>query len=285
MHFLLLFVVTMMPTFAAAQVNPVAPITIGSTTFPMGERAFPTEAEFFGNVGNLALDPNLIDFIGPAQALIGHRLDYVVIDASNRAQWELVFGEPIGDDPGPDLMIGQAEFLIGGDGLRSRPALNRIDWRFPGGLWREVPVSAFTLDILAGVTSIFYADPNVKTDAFRLWRALVDIGPLPAGFGSTTTIEIRAHNNGANSPHRGTDLVIIGSLALSCGDVNGSGRVTALDAQAINLWLNGGPVPARPDLCDVGGAEACTATDSLIINRALIGLSPGIVQQCRGEAL
>ncbi len=88
--------------------------------------------------------------------------------------------------------------------------------------------------------------------------------------------------------------------ACQCGDVNGSGSVTATDALLIDTTILGlapclaGPVtqPCLPPglwflsgRCDVSGDASCSTADSMRISRATIGLSPGIVSTCPGEDL
>jgi hypothetical protein len=71
--------------------------------------------------------------------------------------------------------------------------------------------------------------------------------------------------------------------ACQCGDVNGDGRVTLVDAVLIDRSLLQPPTAtlARPQLCDVGGNPGCSTADAVVIRRAL--LTPptaSVTQQC-----
>lgn len=83
-----------------------------------------------------------------------------------------------------------------------------------------------------------------------------------------------------NDDQRDTDSDGIGD-ACQCGDVNGSGSVTAADAALI---LRSRAIPptavlARPELCDVGGAQGCTVADAAIVLRALLAPPRASIQQ------
>jgi hypothetical protein len=60
--------------------------------------------------------------------------------------------------------------------------------------------------------------------------------------------------------------------ACQCGDLNGDGRVTLADAVVLQRSLLQPPAatPARPELCDVGGASGCGLSDAVILRRALL---------------
>lgn len=89
--------------------------------------------------------------------------------------------------------------------------------------------------------------------------------------------QIDRGGKGTGSPPDG-----IGDVC-QCGDVNGDGRVTVVDATVATRALLNPPTAsmAHPELCDVGGSLACTTADAVILRRAQ--LSPptaSLVQQC-----
>jgi subtilisin family serine protease len=74
--------------------------------------------------------------------------------------------------------------------------------------------------------------------------------------------------------------------ACQCGDLSGDGRVNAIDADRIQLWLAS---PASPPMglprCNVRGAAApsgtdCRIDDWAVVMRALAGRAPGVQQVC-----
>lgn len=81
----------------------------------------------------------------------------------------------------------------------------------------------------------------------------------------------------------------IGTLAdgigdeCQCGDVNGDGRVTVVDATILTRSLLNPPTATmtRPELCDVGGSLVCGTADAVILRRAqLAPPTATIVRQC-----
>jgi hypothetical protein len=70
--------------------------------------------------------------------------------------------------------------------------------------------------------------------------------------------------------------------ACQCGDVDGNGRVTVADAFSILQALRDPPGPSPPnlDLCDVGGAAACTTDDAVAIWRAQFAGGWPLRQRC-----
>jgi len=75
--------------------------------------------------------------------------------------------------------------------------------------------------------------------------------------------------------------------ACQCGDVNGDGFVTAVDAVEIerSLLIPPTAVLAQPELCVVGGSSTCTAIDAVIIKRALLTPPTATIHQVCTPAL
>jgi len=75
--------------------------------------------------------------------------------------------------------------------------------------------------------------------------------------------------------------------ACQCGDVNGDGFVTAVDAVEIerSLLIPPTAVLAQPDHCVVGGGGTCTAIDAVIVDRALLAPPTATIHQACPPAL
>jgi formylglycine-generating enzyme required for sulfatase activity len=69
--------------------------------------------------------------------------------------------------------------------------------------------------------------------------------------------------------------------ACECGDVNGDGAVTLVDAVIVQRSLLQPPTAtlAHPELCDVGGSAGCSLADAVIIRRALLVPPTATIQQ------
>ena len=73
--------------------------------------------------------------------------------------------------------------------------------------------------------------------------------------------------------------------ACQCGDVDGSLRVEQADVDLLRLDLAGVGPPPLPERCSVAGfdgpdAAECDLLDVVAIERALLGLDPGLLQLC-----
>lgn len=191
-------------------------VTIGSTVFPLGELAFPDATACLdpgGCSGEVLVVDASFDPIAPAQALLGHELGLVAVDLGREDVLQIRFPAPLRDQPGPDLFLAQAQFVgdlaspdvCGGSG----PAgVHDAEIRLDGGAaWQAIPCSAFSEDAAAGFSTVFYADPEIKSDAYRLWIATVDLAAL--GMAPDTAIagfDLRGPEGG------GLDAAITGSL-------------------------------------------------------------------------
>ncbi len=74
--------------------------------------------------------------------------------------------------------------------------------------------------------------------------------------------------------------------ACQCGDVNGDGRVTTVDAVRMLRAQLTPPTATmtRPDLCDVGGTAGCTTADVVIVRRALLAPPTATISQACATA-
>jgi hypothetical protein len=107
-----------------------------------------------------------------------------------------------------------------------------------------VAATRFRLDGLVPAATIWYGDPEIKSDAYRLWYALVDLDELGAAPGETTrVIQIRGPPAQAIDT-RGLDVVTAASLndpaprpLLVRGDANDDGAIDVSDAVFMLLAL------------------------------------------------
>jgi hypothetical protein len=187
-------------------------VTIGMTSFPRGETAFPNFAQCVspaGCGGNKVLvgPPPAFNAVAPADALRGHRLDLVALEIDNKDEIRLGFPLPITNEPGDDVYMAQAEFLAD---LADPPGTNPVDVqvRFSEtGSWHSVSRTGFARDSAAGLPTIYYTDPEIKSDAYRLWFQKLDLSNFGCAPGETVN-EIRIR--GGVGPT--LDAVVVGNL-------------------------------------------------------------------------
>jgi hypothetical protein len=202
--------------FVAAPLAGARAVTIGGTEFALGELAFPDAVACLdagGCAGEvLVVDPTF-DPITPAQALLGHEPELVAVDLGPEDVLEIRFPAPLRDQPGPDLYLAQAQFLgdlaatasCAGSGAAD---VDGAGIRLAGGAtWHAIPCDAFAEDAAAGVTTVYYADPEVKSDAYRLWFAAIDLAALGVAPGAAVDgFDLRGPEDG------GLDAAIAGNL-------------------------------------------------------------------------
>ncbi len=96
-------------------------------------------------------------------------------------------------------------------------------------------------------------------------------------------------SDGDSLPDTADPCPFAASNACTCGDVDGSGGVSALDELVLRTFLTNpaGPNPGmvRPELCNVLGAAApfpldCRVDDWVVMRRARAGRAPGIQPVC-----
>jgi hypothetical protein len=228
------------------------PITIGETEFPLGESAFPSASECLDPSGCGSEDNKLIDFSDPllrpvaaANALLGHRLDLTTIDLDDVDEIHLTFPVPIANQNGVDIYIGQAEFLAD---LADVEGLNDVQMRFGSAQdWHTISRSQFArdADVLA---TVFYQDPEIKSDAYRLWFVKLDLADFGIAADQTfNTVSIRGVVNSSGS---GLDAPIVGNLNLRL-------KVTPLDPMPCHVraesvgWSAEIAVKNAPESCGV----------------------------------
>lgn len=165
-------------------------VTIGMTDFPLGEDAFPSASQCLDPTGCGSSDNVLVDNTQPlkpqvsaANALLGRRMDLVTIDLDATDAIRLQFPEPIVNQPGADVYIGQVLFIGTLDGLGDAQGINDVGVRFGGSpTWHTVTLSEFTGDLeIVGPVFVTYQDPELKQDAYAVQERLPPQSPL-AGF-------------------------------------------------------------------------------------------------------
>ncbi|RIL07556.1 MAG: hypothetical protein DCC71_02735 [Proteobacteria bacterium] len=191
-------------------------VTIGGTEFPMGELAFPNATECLGPGscgGEVIVVDALYDPIAPEQALLGHALGLVAVDLGSEAAIAVRFPFGVRNLEGPDLYLAQAQFV--GDlaslatcGASGAADVDGAEIRLAGETtWHAVPCDAFAEDAAADVSYVFYADPEVRSDAYALWSVTLDLGDLGVAPGASVEgFDLRGSGDG------GFDAAIAGSL-------------------------------------------------------------------------
>lgn len=200
--------VASMLVLATSQSAEAQALSVGATEFPRGEVAFPSSASCVsadgcGN-GVLVLDAQFRPVSRPG-ALVGHDLGLVVIDLED-SEIRLRFDAPIVNAAGGELYLAQAEFL----GTLADPpgqAAKTVEIRLEGSAtWCSVPPAQFARDDTAGVPTVYYSDPEIKSDGYRLWFALVDLSSCGLGPGQTVaTLDVRG------VPGAKLDLALVGN--------------------------------------------------------------------------
>ncbi len=187
---------------------------IGATRFPLGENAFPGDAQCLDPTGCGSEDYVVRDITHPlfrpvpaAQTLLGNQLRLVAIDLDENDEIQLLFPKPIKNQDGDDIYLGQANFF--GE-LADSPGINSVEIRFGESVtWHTVDRLQFVAD--NSVTPIVtYSDPEIRQEAYVLWFAAIDLSDFefPPGV-SSNKIFIRGVINGGGS---GLDLAVVGNL-------------------------------------------------------------------------
>jgi hypothetical protein len=172
-------------------------ITVGEVTLPLGEAAFPSSAACLDPEGCGAEilylgGPPLFPFRSVTDAFSPeHILDVVAVDLDDADVFRLDFPTPIENQPGPDLYLAQARFVA--DLAFGDPeGINDFDVRLSASTWRTVVASRFRRDEVVPAATIWYGDPEIKSDAYRLWFAFVDLDELGVLPGETARVEVVA---------------------------------------------------------------------------------------------
>jgi hypothetical protein len=292
-------------------------VTIGSTSFPKGELAFPVEATCIAadgcGGGVFLLDSNLQP-VARVRALVGHDLGLVAVDLDSSDEIRLRFDSPIQNDAGAELYLAQSEFLTAlAD--PAGPGTNDVQIR-PEGVadWCTVSATRFAHDPAAGTPTVFYSDPEIKSDAYRLWFCVVDLSEcgvaagqailqldVRGGPGSGSKIDLAVVGNvnpdpdpdadGINDPSDNCPVFPNASQLdtdadgrgdeCECGDQDGDGSNTVLDLVAIN-WVIFNPALVTP-LCDANGDEQCDVSDIIAANTEIF--SPGSTSTCARQPI
>jgi hypothetical protein len=202
-----LLVLPLSVSFAASAA--ASPVTIGETTFPLGAEAFPTDSQCVGSgdcIGDILLLNSDLQPVAPRTALLGLQLDLVAIDIDESDVFRLAFSAPIQNLDGADLYLGQAAFAGSlGDGVHDVQI--RADL---SGAWETVAATEFAADRLLAPPTVFYSDPEIKSDAYVLWFALIDLGRLGIQPGDAITqLELRG---GPGTATGKLDAALIGNL-------------------------------------------------------------------------
>jgi hypothetical protein len=211
---------------------------IGSTVFFHGPDAFPNVVQCLDPTGCggsvFLLDPQLHPVTARA-ALLGANLNLVAINVDQTDQFRLSFPVPIRNLYGDDLYLGQAEFLAD---LAQAVEVNDIEVRFQGSdEWHTIPASAFVRETALAPPTVYYSDPEIKTDAYRLWFAKLNL----SDFGFQANAQIASLDvRGVAAAGSATDIVVIGNLnSCETGDVNGDGVMDITDVAILRRILSG----------------------------------------------
>jgi len=189
-------------------------VTIGKTLFPLGDNAFPSDAQCLdpagcGNEDYMVRDSTdrLFRPVPAAKTLLGHRLNLVAIDLDDLDVIRLAFPEPIANREGKDIYVGQARFF--GD-LADSDGINNIEIRFGDPVtWHTVDLRQFAAE--ESVTPIVsYSDPEIKQDGYVLWTAAIDLSDF--GFPPGATINEIFIRGRVNEGGSGLDLAVVGNL-------------------------------------------------------------------------
>ncbi len=165
---------------------------------------------------------------------------------------------------------GTAVGQISGDVTRD---MTIVSFAFSGFTIHTTFTSLTGGPVMLSSAQLLAAANNVATFADRDGDGLPDVSdncPDVANPGQEDTGGI-----GVGSPKDG-----IGD-ACQCGDVNGDGRVTLVDAVMVQRSLLQPPtaILTKPELCDVGASSGCTLADAVIIRRALLAPPTATIQQ------
>jgi hypothetical protein len=180
----------------------------------------------------------------------------VALEIDNNDEIRLGFPIPITNEPGDDIYIAQAEFLSDlADPVGTKPV--DVQVRFSDtGVWQTISRTGFVRDSTVGTPTIYYSDPEIKSDAYRLWFQKLDLSNF--GFAPGKTInEIRIR--GGVGPT--LDAVVVGNLnsrrmPARNRDLNGDGMADVLwrhtTTGTVAVWLMTGAVVAN--VTTMGGA-------------------------------
>jgi hypothetical protein len=195
-------------------------IAIGETALPRGMNALPDRVE--------CLEPPCTDhvfwswadsrYFSPELALTGPYLlegPYTDLDGVIR----LEFDTPLRNQDGPDLYIGQADY-IGGDLAFGAVPVNELELAFDGGPFHHVSASGYVLDPLPARIVTHSDGGALEQSAYLLRYRTFDLADFGYGPGEpVTTLEIRGQSP-TTIDEDGPDIAAVASLSrsrLKCG--------------------------------------------------------------------
>jgi hypothetical protein len=189
-----------------------ATVTIGGTSFALGEDAFPTGSaciDASGCPGDVILANSSFQPVPREDALLGHDLSLVVIDMDETNVFRLTFSQPIVNRPGNDLYLAQAEFT--GDPDR-QDGIHAVQIRFDNSAtWYTLGIDQFSRDAQAGVPIVSFLDPEPKQAGYFLWFTTQDLTDFGFAAGASITAFDLRGLAGAGS---GLDAAVAGNLNL-----------------------------------------------------------------------
>jgi hypothetical protein len=204
---------------ASASAARAGGLFIGETWIPLGGDAFPSRVACLDPEGCGAEilplgPPPLFPFRAMADAFgFEHLLEVVAVDLDAGDEVHLEFEVPLRNDPGPDVYVAQAVFagaLSVGDPTGLAPFFLRLQG---GSEWHEIGVQRFEPDAVLGPRTIYYGDPEIRSDAYRLWFATLDLdelGGVPAE--GASILRLRGPELQGVPETRGLDAVTVASL-------------------------------------------------------------------------
>jgi hypothetical protein len=172
-------------------------VFVGETEIPLGVDAFAAQAECLNaggcgtNIGYLGPPPSYPIYSLASGLTADHILEVVPTDLGNADVVRLDFAVPIQNADGPDLYLGQAEYF-GDLSKLDTVKVNDFEVSLDNVSWTTFQASGFVRDSVVSTQYIYYSDPEIKSDAYQLWYATVDIGDLGVAPGeAVSTLYIR----------------------------------------------------------------------------------------------
>jgi hypothetical protein len=228
-------------------------VVIGSNVFLRGEAAFPSDGTCLAADGcpggPFLLDANFQP-VSREHALIGHELGLVAIDLDANDEIRLDFDLPILNLGGGELYLAQAKFLTTlGD--PTGPGINDVALR-PAGVatWCTISLTQFVLDSSAGTPTVYYSDPEIKSDAYQLFYARADLsGCGVSSGGAVDWIDVRGTGGGSSK----LDLAVVGNLNPPLNAPLGAREALLVVLLVALRWADlrrGSPPRLNPRACD-----------------------------------
>jgi hypothetical protein len=204
---------------ARASAAQAGGLWVGETWIPLGMDAFPVRVACLDPEGCgsdiLPLGPPpWFPFRSVTDAFrFEHLLEVVAVDLEAGDELRLEFDVPLRDEPGPDVYLAQAVFE-GALSVGDPAGLSSFFLKLGGGSdWHEVGGDRFAPDAALGYQTIYFGDPEIRSEAYKLWFATLDLGELGAVPAEGSSILLLRGPELQGEPEtRGLDAVGVASL-------------------------------------------------------------------------